>query len=363
MAFAGCQVGSDDNGCHVTRQLVIPGTTPLALLPDVRIDRAGDGLVLFGNDGAAVHWIVVDGAGTIGAEQTFPLPPDMLGAFYALAGADAPRDCVVIGLLGPAPNGADAELRLVAAPVDGSAAPPPGDPIKTFADGVAKPPLVAIGPSASGVSAGVAWVEGDAGFPTYAYIDGQAQLIGEPAVIENGAAMGYGCLGFTSGKGELTINYQRGSTDPRLGPNWMIADVDATGGVATLNLNVAQPLGTMTCAKSVLYDPMMSGAAPEWAIVWQDTSGSWLSVYYGPQTGMVKSFPFASSTDFGGPDLQPPVAGRPLSATISGSYSRARTRSRSGGSTGRATGAKARCRCRRSRATSAASHPRRRPAC
>ncbi len=64
-------------------------------------------------------------------------------------------------------------------------------------------------------------------------------------------------------------------------------------------------------------------AAPEYAIVWQDTSGSWLSVYYGPQTGMVKSFPFASSTDFGGPDLQPPLVGLARhSATISGSCSR-----------------------------------------
>src|SRR6185503_16014265 len=142
-------------------------------------------------------------------------------------------------------------------------APPPGDPVMTFAGGVDKPPLLAIGPSASGMSAGVAWVHGDDGFPTFAYLGGQGQLIGEPAIIENGAARGYGCLGFTSGKGELTINYQRGSLDDRLGPNWMIADVDPTGGVNTLNLNVAQPLGTMTCAQSVLYDPM-TGAPPEW---------------------------------------------------------------------------------------------------
>src|SRR5512138_1723320 len=66
---SGCQPSPDDNGCSVTRQLVIPGTTPLALLTDVRIDRAGDGLVVFGNDGAAVRWVVVDGQGTVGAEQ------------------------------------------------------------------------------------------------------------------------------------------------------------------------------------------------------------------------------------------------------------------------------------------------------
>src|SRR6187401_473335 len=78
LTFAACQPSTDDNGCSVTRQLVIPGTTALALLTDVHIDRAGDGLVLFGNDGTSLHWILIDGAGTIGAEQTYPLPPDTI---------------------------------------------------------------------------------------------------------------------------------------------------------------------------------------------------------------------------------------------------------------------------------------------
>jgi hypothetical protein len=308
LALAGCQASLDDNGCSVTRQLVIPGTTALALLTDVHIDRAGDGLVLFGNDGTSLHWILIDAAGTIGAEQTYALPPDTIRVLPALAGVDAPRDHVVVGLLVPAANGTDAELRVVAAPADGAEAPPPGPPITTFWDGVNTPPVVAIGPSASGMRAGAAWVDGDSGLPTYAFIDGQGQLVDAPATIEDGAASGYGCMGFTTGKGELTITYQRGPIDARLGPNWLIADIDATGGVSTLALNVAQPLGTMSCAHTVLYDPM-TGASPEYAIVWQDTSGSWLSVYYGPQTAMVKSFPFSSATDFGGPDLQPPIAG------------------------------------------------------
>jgi hypothetical protein len=223
---------------------------------------------------------------------------------------DAPRDRVIVGLLLPAAdNGSDAELRIVSTPVDGSAIPEPGPPIVRFAGGVETPPLLALGASASGMVAGAAWVDFDTGFPTYAFIDGEGQVAVGPAVIEDGPATGYGCLGFTPGKGEVTINYQRGPTDPRLGPNWMIADVDAGGGVSTLNLNVAQPLGTMSCAHTVLWDPMTSGASPEYAIVWQDKSGSWLSVYYGPETGMVKSFPFSSSTDFGGPDLQPPIMG------------------------------------------------------
>jgi len=63
-------------------------------------------------------------------------------------------------------------------------------------------------------------------------------------------------------------------------------------------------------------------------MVWQDYSGSWLSVYYPPcdpadtskpcdgnERGQVISYPFASSTDFGGPDLQPPLRGLAMFGT------------------------------------------------
>jgi hypothetical protein len=52
----------------------------------------------------------------------------------------------------------------------------------------------------------------------------------------------------------------------------------------------------MSCAKTVLYD---DSGSPEYAIVWQDRSGSWLSVYYPPER-RVDSYGFASSTIFGG---------------------------------------------------------------
>jgi hypothetical protein len=299
----------EDNGCQVRRLVVIPETTPLALLTDVRIDRVGAASVVLGADDTAVRWTVVDANGVVGTEQVFPLPAGTIRSLFAPAGVNDPGDTVVIGLLAPAPNGSDTELRFVAAPADGSPATPPGPPVVTFAGGVTTPPLVAMGASASGMNAGAAWLDPVSGSPTYALLDGQGQVVGAPAVIESEAASGYNCLGFASGKQELTITYQRGSVDPRLGPSWLIADVEAGGGVATLSLNVTQPAGTMSCARTVLYDPTVAGASPEYAIVWQDPSGSWLSVYYGPETGMVKSFPFASSADFGGPDLQPPIVG------------------------------------------------------
>src|SRR5262245_51103252 len=135
LAVAGCQASQVDNGCQITRQLVMPGTTALPLLTNVRIDRLGGGYALFGADDTAVRWAIIDAAGAIGAEQSFPLPAGTLRPLYAAAGVDAPGDTVIIGLLVAAANGTDAELRFVAAPADGSAAPPPGAPVATFLGG------------------------------------------------------------------------------------------------------------------------------------------------------------------------------------------------------------------------------------
>lgn len=312
VAGAGCQAGPGDIGCQITRQVVIPDTTPLALSPEVRIDRVGDRLVIFAADATSVRWTVIDATGAIGAEQAVALPAGTLHAYYALAGAASAGDTVIVGALVPAANATDAELRFIASPIgDGTAAGVAGTPVVTFGGG-ADPgnplPMIAMGTSQSAMYAGAAWLDPASGFPSYAFIDGQAAVVGSPAIIENEPASSYSCLGFAPGKQELTINYQKGPIDLATGPTWLIADVPVGGGVYTLKLNVAQQNGTMGCAQTVLYDPM-TGASPEYAIVWQDQSGSWLSVYYGAATGQVKSFGFASSTDFGGPDLQPALVG------------------------------------------------------
>jgi hypothetical protein len=312
LVVAGCQVADLDNGCQIRRQLVLPDAVPLALLSETQIERVGAGFVIIGSDGASVRWVTIDASGAFGAEQAYTLPPDTLRAYYAVAGVDSPGDRVIIGLLAAAPNGSDAELRLVAAPTDGSPAGAPGVTITTFGGGASPqaPPLLAMGTSAGGMHAGVAWVDfSQAGFPTYAFVDGHGEIVGgEPALIESEPAAGYSCLGFNRGKGELTISYQRTSNVPLAPPIWMIADVALGGGVSTLSLIVTKPGGIMGCAQSVLYDPL-TGEPPEYAMAWQDPSGTWLSVYEGPITNKVRSYPFAAVNEFGGSNLQPPVKG------------------------------------------------------
>src|SRR6476469_10393554 len=193
LAAAGCQAGPTDNGCQITRQVVIPGTTALALLTDVRLDRVGGATVVLGTDDTTVRRVTIADDGTVGDEQSVALPAGTIRSWNALAGVDAPGDHVIVGALVPAENGTDAELRLLSAPVDGSPAGDPGAPVATFGGGVDAPPAIAMGTSASAMYAGVAWIDSARG-TMYAFVDGQAALAGDPAATEATPAPGYSCL-------------------------------------------------------------------------------------------------------------------------------------------------------------------------
>jgi hypothetical protein len=80
-----------------------------------------------------------------------------------------------------------------------------------------------------------------------------------------------------------------------------LTDQYADGHTGSVRLTVAQTTNSLTCS---LAAPTSAG----YALAWQDYSGSWLSVY-SATIEKVMSYPFASATDFGGPDLQPPLRG------------------------------------------------------
>ena len=120
----------------------------------------------------------------------------------------------------------------MAAPTDGSTPPAPGIAIATFGGGanLQSPPTIAMGTSASAMFAGVAWIDTGPLLPMYAFVDGQGEIVGPPAVVDAEPVAGFDCLGFGPGKQELTISYQRVPLDSRLAPNWLIADVMVGGG-------------------------------------------------------------------------------------------------------------------------------------
>jgi len=319
---AGCQPEPGDVGCQVSREVALPDTTPLSLLSNVRVDRVGDGVVLIGADAdnATVRWLAIDGNGVPGTEHALALPADTTAVHYAMGGVSAPGDRVIVGVLTSVAGGTATELHFIAAPSDGTAAPLPGPAVLTFAAGAAAP-VVTMGTTKSALVAGLGWLAPDTGLPMYALVDGQGGIVDQAMnPVDTDPAAGYACLGFTAGEGEATLSYLRYPTVALALPSWVIADYGPATGLSTLTLTVGQLGADMIgCALTV-----PTAAAGGYAMVWQDYSGSWLSVYYPPppcdpmdpskpcdpdDRGHVLSYPFASSTDFGGPDLQPPLRG------------------------------------------------------
>jgi hypothetical protein len=220
---------------------------------------------------------------------------------FAFAQNAAPADTLLVGVVMPAANGTDAELHIVAAPADGSAAPPPGPAVVTFTGGAATPPTAAMATSHQGVTANLAWVDAPSSAVMIANVDGTGQL---SATTPVDSAPGISCLGYSLGEnGDLAVSFLRGDGPGGL-PKWEKSERTPNGGLAGLQLFVAGD-PTMGCAVGL---PLSTG----YALAWQDDTGSWLSIDYMPNgvaTGSIQSYPFASATDFGGPDVQPPIVG------------------------------------------------------
>jgi hypothetical protein len=297
---AGCQTNVGDAGCRINRQLVFP-PTELTQLPEARLEPLdANRFVLIGHDGSAVRWAVLSWLdGTIGAEQTLPLPAGYRAPIYALGNLETFGDTVQVGVLTDAANGTDAELHLITVPLDGPTTVAPGGALVTFAGAAGTVPQVALATGRLGTNAGLAWVDPAEGVVNYAPIDGTGAMVGSPNAIDSGQA--FRCLAFSAGNDNVTASYQRfpDATSP---PSWMISEVNVEGMFTNWSLPLAGLGGSeMRCA-------MVTPTPRGYGLAWQDATGSWLSVL-NAMDRRIQTYPFASATDFGGPDVQPPIVG------------------------------------------------------
>jgi hypothetical protein len=304
LGVCACETNVGTAGCQITLEVPLAGS-PLTLLPDARLDVVGDGFFLVGSDGTNVMWASLAANGVLGAQQMLAIPAGASATVFAFAQTDAPADTLLVGVVIQAANGTDAELHIIAAHANGSVVAS-NPAVVTFPGGVATPPMLAMATSRQGVTADLAWVV-DAGpgqdLVMLASVDGQGQLSGQVTVDPTPAAAS-NCLGFSLGaNADLVVSFLRYDT-PGGVPTWEKVERTPAGGVSGLKLMVASASPTMGCAIGL---PLTSG----YALAWQDNTGSWLSIddMTAGGTGSVLSFPFASATDFGGPDLQPPIVG------------------------------------------------------
>jgi hypothetical protein len=310
LGVVACDADVGDADCQLTQQVVLVGSpsSPLLLLPSARLDQVGGGFFLIGSDGTAVRWAALAADGTLSPEQAFVLPAGVTNSIYAVAGVTTPGDTVLIGYLATSLGGGQGELDVVAVAADGSEPPAPANPVLTFPAGVPPASTLAMMSSRVGNSAGLAWIDAAANQVMFATIDGGAELVGQPAPIAASTAAAdpttvFYCLGFSAGKNDLTVTYLDAATDKAVLPTWIVAEATERGTVETLTtLSVGDQ---MDCA-------VVTPTDSEYALAWQDNQGSWLAVSTRDETTNVlgvATYAFASASNFGGPDLQPPLTG------------------------------------------------------
>ena len=213
-------------GCEVAREIALPDTTPLSLLPDVRVDRVGNGLVLIGADvdAGSVRWLVDRRkrrrghraiAAAAGRHDGGALPRSAASRRPAIASSSvcSPRS------------------RPVRPPSSTSSPRRPTERRRRCPD-----PRCSRSPAASTRwwrwrRRSPRWSPASAGWTRtpacrlYALVDGQGGIVDQAMnPVDTDPAARYECLGFTAGEGEATLSYLRYPTLALALPTWVIAD-------------------------------------------------------------------------------------------------------------------------------------------
>jgi hypothetical protein len=308
LTTVACQADVGDANCQLKQQIVLVGapSSPLLLLPGARLDQVGDGFWLIGSDAVAVRWAALAADGTLSAEQAFELPAGATNPVYAVAGLETPGDTVLIGYLTSGSDGTSGVLEVVAVAADGTQAPTPPSAVLTFAAGVPAASTVTMLSSRVGMNAGLAWVDSPSHQVLFTTVSGAAQLVGQPISVATSTTMNaateLSCLRFSPGNDNLTLTFLDQTSDGSAPPTYVIAEANEGGSVdTTTTLSVASQMEN--CA---IVTPTGTG----YALTWQDVTGSWLAV--SAKVGavvQVETYPFASASSFGGPNLQPPLVG------------------------------------------------------
>jgi hypothetical protein len=159
---------------------------------------------------------------------------------------------------------------------------------------------VAMTSSRVGTNAGLTWIDEASSHVLVATVNGAGILTGAPVTTSN-ASPDFSCLGFSPGKDALTVVYYAMTTTVNALPGWVIAETNEAGSVdSTTVLAVNRPTG-----KCAVVTPTDTG----YGLVWQDSEGGWLAEYVALGSTLSNSYPFASSSSFGGTNLQPPLVG------------------------------------------------------
>jgi hypothetical protein len=303
-----CEANTGDAGCQLVPQATLPGT-PLTLLQNARLDQVGGGYFLLGSDDGNLRWGAVSADGTLSGEQSYPLPAQATVIYYAMAGLESPADTVLLGYLRTDTTGTNGELAVLALPADGSPPTAPAVTAQAFPGGLPAASSVVMISSRAGMNAGLAWIDDGAGQVMFTSLNGSGTET-HPGISTSSAARSpFGCLRFSPGKDDLTVVYYAATTGVYVQgtsaslPGWIIAEANEGGSVdSSTALAFTSSQSRDGC---VQVTPTQGG----YGIAWADDQGYWLANYTAQGNILSGPYGFASASSFGGPTLEPPLAG------------------------------------------------------
>jgi len=237
----------------------LPGND-LTLRSDARLDRVGDGFMLFASEKDRVLVEAVGAHGAPGTLAAIPVPPHSDGPWVAAAGTPAAPGTVLLVAYAANPAGGSADLMTFTAGLDGAMT---GTPVAVgkIPDKALAPVVVAAGSGRAGQHAGITWgVPGAT--PVFAKIlgpDGRPVVEGPDLSI--GPVDDFDCLRFGPGKGDLTVSYTQSGGAP---PAWVVhvAEIDASG--------LAGPSLNMTLGKAATGCTASAPSAGGYGFAWKE---------------------------------------------------------------------------------------------
>jgi hypothetical protein len=307
LALPACK-DTEPTGCRIALQSELTSTA-LSQMPNVRLDRAGDGFVLIGVDeaGNVIRFAALSEAGVVGPETTFMVPARMVGPFYAVAGKNTPGDQLLV-VVGVAKEGVPNQIEMQVVTLDaGAAAPAPPKPLRDSMGRDLLPagaPLgdlrVAMGTSKTGLRAALAWgFERQGVAPKVVVLGPDGEIQGNPVEARN-APPNWECLDVVSSRTDFGLSL---IVPPKgeVSPMWYIGELKDDAG-SGLVLHVPLTTKEVSC-------PAVTPSPRGYAFAWQTVDGT----FFGEVDVTMDPPPVAihivkGAVRFGGPQKQPPVA-------------------------------------------------------
>ena len=210
-----------DNGCQITRQVVLPARRRWRCCPTCASIASATATFSSARTATTVRWRR--------STRTAPSAPSSRSRsprarsrpwLRGSPGVDAPGDHVHRRRARPRRERHRRRAALIAAPADGTPAPASGTaPSRRSPAGVSRAAAWSRwGRRATAMYAGVAWIDRQRRGRRTSFVDGQAADGRRARRDRDARPVRYTCLGFGPGKAELTVSYQRAPAVALQGP-------------------------------------------------------------------------------------------------------------------------------------------------